>query len=207
MIHVAQQKEPANFDFSVRMPGKAFIASNPNPNADQLRKNNYWKRIQHDLYTAYSGVCSYTSEYIPRTVTNSSVDHFWPKSTHTNLIYEWSNYRLASQKANNNKGNHIGLVDPFEVRSGWFILEFPTCLIKEGESLSPADTSRVDNTIRVLKLNSDDEYVQSRCDVIIDYIKGDISLNYLWKIRPFIAHELTRQGLTEIEVLGPLFKH
>jgi hypothetical protein len=207
MICVVQQPEPASFDIRVRKPGKAFLATNPNPSEKQLREKNFWTRIQLDLYTSYNKVCAYTSEFIPRTVANSSVDHFWPKSTHVNLIYEWSNYRLASQKANNNKGNHIGLVDPFEVKTGWFILEIPTCLIKIGENLSSADASRVENTINVLKLNSDDEYAQSRCDVIEDYINGDISFNYLWKMRPFIAHELTRQGLTDREVLRVLFKH
>lgn len=203
MMHISLQPEPESFDIRVRVPGNAFLASNPSPNEKQFKKNSYWSRVKNELYAAYRGVCSYTCEYIPKTVTNSSVDHFWPKCVHPNLAYEWSNYRLASQKANTNKGDSIGLVDPFEVGSGWFVLDLPSCLIKAGEGLSRADTSRVESTIKMLKLNNDDEYVQSRCDVILDYIRGDISLNYLWKIRPFIAHELTRQGL--IDTVGTLF--
>jgi len=195
MMHVSSQAEPVSFDTRVRVPGNSFLSSCPSPTGKQMRKHSYWQRIEDELYAAYSGICAYTCEYIPKTVTNSSVDHFWPKSTHPYLAYEWGNYRLSSQKANNNKGDTIGLVDPFEACVGWFVLEFPSCLVKVGEGLSPSDKSRVESTIRVLKLNMDDEYVQSRCDVILDYINGDISLNYLWKIRPFIAHELTRQGI------------
>lgn len=203
MMHISLQPEPVSFDARVRVPGNAFLASRPAPTEKEWRKHSHWQRIKDELYMAYNGICAYTCEYIPRTVTNSSVDHFWPKSTHPNLAYEWSNYRLASQKANNNKGNSVGLVDPFEAGSGWFVLDLPSCLIRASEGLSRADVSRVESTIKVLKLNEDDEYVQSRCDVILDYIRGDISLNYLWKMRPFIAHELTRQGL--IDTVGTLF--
>ncbi|MDR3322202.1 MAG: hypothetical protein LBS93_07105, partial [Synergistaceae bacterium] len=160
-------------------------------------KHRYWRRASDDLYKAYDGICAYTGEWFPRTFSNASVDHFLPKSIAPNLAYEWGNYRLTTQKANSNKADNVGIADPFEIESGWFVLDVPSCLVKPGDDLSPKDFSMVQTTINVLKLNDDDEYVQGRCEIILYFIRGDISLHYMWTKYPFIAHELTRQNLLE----------
>ena len=197
MIPVALQAEPANFHANVRQPGNAFLSVCPNPVHKDWPKHSYWQRASDDLYRSYGGICAYTGEWFSRTSTSSSVDHFIPKSISPNLAYEWNNFRLTTQKANGNKANHIGIADPFQISSGWFVLNLPSCLIKPGAGLSEANYSMVERTISILKLNDDDEYVQGRCNIILYYINGDISLNYMWAKYPFIAHELTRQNLLE----------
>ena len=205
MIPVAMQAEPLNFDVNVRQPGNSFLSLCPTPRGKDWDKHMYWQNCQDDLYRAYQGICAYTCEYIPKTTAKGSVDHFYPKSRHPNLAYEWSNYRLTSQKANSNKSNHVGLADPFVITCGWFTLEFPDCMIRSGDGLSSSDKALAQTTIDILKLNKDDLYVQSRCDVILMYINRDISLNYLWRYRPFIATEIHRQMLS-IDDLKVLFK-
>lgn len=204
MIPVSVQTEPDDFDVEVRQPGNRFLAICPNPKGDKWKGHDYWRKVNAPLYYSYKGICAYTCEYLPKTMTRATIDHFLPKSVYYNLAYEWSNYRLASQKANYNKGDSIGLVDPFSVKSGWFVLNFPSCMVKPGEGLLPADLSMVQNTIDILRLNADDDYVQGRCDVVLNYVNGDITINFLWMRWPFIAHELTRQGLLD-EVKG-MFK-
>jgi hypothetical protein len=172
-----------------------FLATYTAPTNKLWQKHAYWKYASDDLYRAYGGICAYTGEWFSRTSTSTSVDHFIPKSINPNLAYEWSNYRLTTQKANGNKADHTGIADPFLVSSGWFVLKFPSCLIAPGDELSPADYATVQRTINILRLNEDDEYVQGRCNIILYYIKGDITLNYMWDKYPFIAHEITRQSI------------
>lgn len=197
MIPVTPAPEPQSFDKKVRKPGTTFLASHPSPHSKEWSKHAYWKSVSDDLYKEYHGVCAYTGTWFSRTSTSTSVDHFIPKSIQPQLAYEWSNYRLTTQKVNSNKGDAVAIVDPFKVKSGWFVLDIPSCLIKPGERLSPSLTAQIKRTIDILKLNTDEEYVQSRCDIIMYYINGDISLNYMWKKYPYIAHELTRQNLLD----------
>ncbi|MEA5058962.1 hypothetical protein SDC9_103207 [bioreactor metagenome] len=204
MIPVTMQPEPSSFDADVRQRGNAFLTTCPTPTNKLWPKHAYWKYASDDLYRAYGGICAYTGEWFSRTSTSVSVDHFIPKSINPNLAYEWSNYRLTTQKANGNKANQTGIADPFSISSGWFVLDLPSCLIVPGKGLSPAEYATVQRTINVLRLNEDDEYVQGRCNIILYYIKGDITLNYMWDKYPFIAHELTRQSM--IDGVKQMFK-
>jgi len=205
MIPIVMQPEPANFNNSIRQPGNSFLTSCPSPKKKDWKRHMFWQKCQKDLYQAYRGICAYTCEYMPQMTAKGSVDHFLPKSIYPNLAYEWSNYRLTSQKVNSYKSDNIGLTDPFIIKHGWFILEFPDCMVRAGNGLSSTDIATVERTIDVLKLNKDDIYVQSRCDVILEYIKGDISFNFLLKYRPFIASEIDRQKLSACD-LRTLFK-
>ena len=54
---------------------------------------------------------------------------------------------------------------------------------------------RVLATIKNLKLNDHDSFVQDRCDVMVKFASGDVSLAYLTKRRPFLATEVVRQGI------------
>jgi len=92
----------------------------------------------------------------------SSVDHFQPKSTYSHLAYEWSNYRLAHSKINSYKGNSVGILDPFHIQPGWFILDFANCHVRPNPATAQAIQNSVSHTIAVLRLNSDDSLVQFR---------------------------------------------
>ena len=203
MIHVKKQQEPIDFNIKVRIPGRKFLNSCPQPKRKDWHRHNYWRECNRDLYDCYNGVCAYTGEWF--SLTTGVVDHFKPKSLAPGLAYEWDNYRLATQRANHNKDSYI-IVDPFNVQLGWFTLEIPSCLIVVGDGLSCEIYAQVKYTIEKLRLNSDDEYVQRRCDTIIDYINGNISFASLRRYFPFIASELERQGIDSVEKIGGYFK-
>ncbi len=195
MIHVDLQPEPADFDVRVRQPGHAFLSRFPAPSSSQWSKNNYWSRCSLQLYQAYGGVCAYSGEWFSRTTTAVSVDHFYPKSTHQEKAYEWDNYRLTTQVMNGYKGDKI-ILDPFEIQDGDFILDFPSCLVKPRSNMSPVEKSKARATIQILHLN-DEEQADRRCEIIMEYISGNISRRFLEAKYPFIAEELGRQGLYE----------
>ena len=196
MIRVQQQAEPQNFEADVRQPGAAFLAKNPRPTSKEFGKpNNFWKKIAGDLYDAYSGVCSYSGFYIP--LRGGTVDHFLPKSTFPELAYEWSNYRLASFRMNLHKGDSADVMDPFTVQTGWFIIDFPSCLVRPADDLTGITLEQVARTIEVLKLNDDDDLVQERCNIMLDFVDGDVTLRHLQRRYPFIAAEIERQGLDQ----------
>ena len=192
MIPVQVKPEPASFDTRVRRKGNAFLASEGVPSKASAFRN-YWKRISQELYSAYDGVCAYTCTYL---VGPGTVDHFLPKTKFPHLAYEWSNYRLASERANQRKGENTDLLDPFRIKKEWFILDFPSCLVVLGGAIPIKKLSTAQKTIEVLKLNDDDNLVQERCNIIMLFVDGSVRLDFLRQRHPFIAWELERQGLT-----------
>jgi hypothetical protein len=155
-----------------------------------------------ELREAYSGICAYTAMYLPE---QGSVDHFLPKSNYPHLAYEWANFRLASGRVNSSKGNQTDIIDPFHVESHWFYMDIPACLLKPNPVLDKLLKNRIAGTINSLRLNQDDNYVQERCNILIDYARKDISKNFLQRRYPFLAKEVDRQGLDQPE-LKKLFK-
>jgi hypothetical protein len=193
LIPVALKPEPAEFNKKVRRPGND---ANPKvvPN---------WKWASAELYAAYQRVCAYSSMYLafPH---YSSIDHFHPRSVRPDLEFEWKNFRLCQQRLNSYKTNKTGLIDPFEAELGWFVLDFPSCLVRPGLGLSEALTQKIDRTIHCLKLNLDDTFVQERCDIMVMFAQGSIGLQFLDQRYPFLAHEVRRQGLET--TAGQVFK-
>lgn len=195
MIHVSLQPEPSSFDARVRQPGNNFLASCPRPNSNQWSRHNYWNRVSNELYQAYGGICAYSGQWFSKTTSQVSVDHFYPKSTHQEKAYEWDNYRLTTQIMNGYKGDKI-VMDPFEIQDGDLTIDFPSCLVKPRNDMTPAEKSKAKSTIQILHIN-DEEQADQRCNIILEYINGDISKQYLESKYPFIAKELGRQGLFE----------
>jgi len=190
VIPVSKQPEPASFDRNVRQPGQIYLASNSSPTFK--RSFRYWTRATADLNAAYKQICAYSCTYL---ATPGSVDHFMPKSRRPDLAYEWDNYRLALPRINSHKGNGTDVIDPFVVQSGWFIIDFPSCLIKAGQSLHRVRVDQINKTIKSLKLNDDDVLVQERCNIMLEFANGDISLPFLKRRYPFLASEIVRHGI------------
>ncbi len=191
MIPVQQQPEPANFDALVRRPGRQFLRRRGHwGNRSQLPR--LWRKISKELHEAYGGICAYTCMYL---VGTWSVDHFRPKSTHEKLAYEWCNYRLCSDRVNSRKGEDTGLLDPFQIKSQWFELIFPACLVAPGRNLPQSSRPAAEHTIKLLMLNDDDDLVQERCNIIMCLRDGLVQLGFLEQRYPFIADELKRQNL------------
>lgn len=194
MIFVQEQPEPPNFNKIVRIPGKAFLASTPNPNRSDWNRNNYWKLVKQELWEAYKGVCAYSCHWIPP-IGAESVDHFVPRTKAPALAYEWSNYRLAASTFNSRKGSH-SIVDPFRIQGDWFVLVFPAMLVKPNQTLPIGTRKKVQDTIDILKLN-EEMLIRCRLEYLLQYCDGNISFGYLKQKAPFIAYELERQNLTE----------
>lgn len=202
MIRVTLKPEYPAFDVNVRRPGAEFLAICPTPTSEQFRKRNYWGRAARDLHAAYAGICAYTAMYLPE---QGSVDHFLPKTTHPQFAYEWSNFRLASGRVNSSKGNQTNILDPFNIQDNWFYMDIPTCLLLPNPSLDKPLRNQIKSTINSLRLNQDDNYVQERCNILIDYASGDISVGFLQRRYPFLAKEVNRLGLDQ-QSLRRLFR-
>lgn len=193
MIPIPKQPEPAGFNSNVRKRGAAFLKANPAPLSHDFKAHQYWKWAATELYEAYHRTCAYSCVYIP--MSPGTIDHFVPKTRRPDLAYEWDNYRLALHRMNMYKADRTDIADPFAVRSGWFVLDFPSCLVRPGANLTPDEQRLVQTTISALKLNDDDGLVQERCDIMLMFARGDVGLGFLQKRYPFLAAEITRQNL------------
>jgi hypothetical protein len=197
LIHIDQKPEPENFDQKVRQPGRIFLVTKPNPTKLEWAHKDYWRRSLPDLYEAYGGICAYSAEWIPLEVGVATVDHFEPKAIAPSLAYEWTNFRLASLKLNSRKSTFTDVVDPFTLSDNFFILDFPSLLIKPGQDLSESDKVKATNTIDRLKLNGENS-IKSRLRWVRDYCIYGLPLSYIQENAPFVGYELERQGLEEL---------
>ena len=195
MIRVRQQAEYPAFDRRVRQPGLEFLGQNPRPTSREFNRRNYWRRALAELHAAYSGVCAYTAKYLPD---RGTVDHYLPKGTFPLLAYEWANYRLASSRVNGFKGNSTDVLDPFQIGDEWFHLDIPSCLIRANGRLEPDLKAQVHTTIDVLRLNSDDTYVQERCNILVAFATGEIKFEFLSNRYPFLAREVIRLDIVDV---------
>jgi hypothetical protein len=191
VIPVTPQPEPPSFATEVRVRGQAFLRGVPRPNREQFKKNSYWRAALPRLVVAYRGICAYSALWAP---TQCTVDHYLPKSTHPHLAYEWTNYRLALDKINSNKGDSVDVLDPFNIQPGWFILDLATLWVAAEPSLPTQVSAAVVKTISILRLN-DDPWVQIRFEVLHSYLGREVTLGFLEKKYPFIAAEVKRQNI------------
>jgi len=193
LIPVALAPEPLTFETEVRRPGSQFLKKHPKPSNNDFKQAPYWRECLGDMHKAYGGICAYSARWL----SHGTVDHFHPKSVRPDLAYEWTNYRYASERMNSYKGDSTAVADPCSILPGWFALDFSTFFAVPGDNLPQKVTVLVSETIRVLRLNKDNTLVEERFLAVEDYARGDVTLEYLDRRYPFIAHELRRQNLTE----------
>ena len=208
MIPVKPAPEPPDFDRTVRQPGLRAIAEMVGEASqrragkpfDQVadardvipaaRFPSYWRDALEDLQAAYDRVCAYLCVRIS---TDPSVDHYVAKSRRWDLVYEWSNYRVACAAMNSYKGEYEDVLNPFELQDGWFALELVEFQVVPGAGLADGDADLVQATIRRLHLN-----VPRFCRIRAEYAEarwnGEITADYLTRHSPFVARELRRQG-------------
>ena len=197
MIHVPPQPAPSDFDASVKQPGQQFLATCPRPKTKDWKNHSYWTKVLHELHDRYNGICAYACHWIPCDTGADTVEHFLPKGTHPNKAYEWDNYRLVCQTLNGRKGTQADVLDPFLISDGWFILDFPSLLVKPLDGLPDAISQKVLQTRDRLKLNDEGTCLKSRLKWVMDYCDGYYDLRHLERSAPFIYIELKRQGLEE----------
>jgi hypothetical protein len=197
LIPVVRKPEPATFAERVRNPGRKFLRHTPQPTKEEFDKHSYWTNCMPDLRAAYADVCAYLSCWIP---TQASLDHFFPKSQYPIQAYEWNNYRLAHEKVNNWKAKSTGVLDPFSVQAGWFVLDLASFFVKPADGLATTVANMINHTISALRLN-DDQFLKLRYNVVKDYSNRDTTLQFLQRRYPFIAAELQRQNKVD-SILG-----
>jgi uncharacterized protein (TIGR02646 family) len=154
----------------------------------------YWRKIQKDLWNAYRGTCAYLCIYFEWPSGTSSIDHFIAKSRNAGVAYEWSNYRLSSLGMNRNKNRFDDILDPFEIKSDTFLLNLASGEIKPNPDLACDARSKAVETIDRLGLN-DPECMKMRADHYTDFLKHDVSCNWLERKSPFVWYEARRQNL------------
>jgi hypothetical protein len=206
MIPVVKQPAPANFTEKVTEKANAFLNENPCPGVREIYSRPYWRKVLDQLHQSYKKVCAYSALWCPLDM--ATVDHFIPVSVlihiDPGLAYDWDNFRLASRSMNCEKHTFRDVVDPFLIEYGWFVMDFPSLVVKSSAGLAPDNREKVEATIRRLKLNEKEKYIEYRREFLGDYCKlcaesGSIkpALEHLEKKAPFIAYELKRQELTQ----------
>lgn len=196
MIHIERREEPPYFEERVRRRGLRFLARVPHPSSEQLQARNYWKECAKDLHRLYSGICAYSCHWIAYDTGWRTIEHFLPKVEYPHLAYEWSNYRLVCGVLNGRKSDN-GILDPFEIDNGWFVMDFPSLLVRPSPELDDDLYEEVLNTCTIIGLNDEDTCMKSRAKYIENYCKGNCNFQYLKSEAPFIAAELERQNLIE----------
>jgi len=202
MIHVEAQPEPEGFDERVRQRGSRFLERVPNPTSSQWRNNAYWQLFGVELRTAYRAICAYTCHFVPADVGRPTCDHFKPKDEFPGDAYEWANYRFVCGLLNGRKWTRTTL-DPFEIQNGWFVLDFPSLLVRPASELDDNLRQRILDTIKTLKLNDEptcrnarEEWVKDFCRISRFGTSTD-ALAFIRPKAPFIAMEIERQGLVD----------
>lgn len=189
MIHIDLRPEPPDFDKDVRQPGQKALARN----VEELPP--HWRKCLPHLYDAYKGICAYLCVLIQPGTGARTVDHFAPKSSHRELAYEWSNYRLACSLMNSRKSSFEDVLDPTAVENDWFILDLSFLQILPNPNLDHPTMVKVQATINRLKLN-DADCREAREVYFKAYLDKDDPMPFtlLEKWSPFVARELRRQG-------------
>jgi hypothetical protein len=210
VIPVSLAPEPATFDRQVRQAGLSAIDELVG-RAPRLRRRGprrakvadveseipadqfppFWRKALNDMLVAYERRCAYLAMYFDPATGNPTIDHALPKSYAWDKVYEWSNYRLCAAIVNSKKGELLTLVDPFEVKLGWFELDLSYFLIERGTMAPSSMHAKIDATLPLL---NQAECCQQREEYVAAYRAGDVSLRYLEFYAPFVASELRRQG-------------
>ena len=196
MIRVTAQPEPAEFETLVRQKGRQYLARNPHPTTTEFANHAYWRDAVGLLRTAYGGICAYSCHLIPVDVGAQNTEHFLPKSKHPQDAYEWENYRYVCQLLNSRKGTRA-ILDPFVIGDDWFLMDFPSLLIRPNPSLPGATKAQIQETIDILRLNDEEVCQLARTRFIDHYCRENVNFAFLAAEAPFIARELARQNLIE----------
>jgi hypothetical protein len=146
-----------------------------------------------ELHRRYRGVCAYVCIEIPEVTGARTVDHFVAKSGALRVAYEWDNYRLACQLMNSRKRDFEDVLDPFEIESETFYLNFSDGHVYPNPALEAGRLGQAQATVERLKLNGP-ECVRARLGHFELCWQGEISLSYLQRISPFVHREALRQG-------------
>lgn len=202
MIRVIDQPEPPDFNDRVRIPGRQFLVATPQPSASEWRTHRYWNRVSDALYQTYGQICAYSCHWIPPDTGFRTCEHFVPKDAQPDMAYEWRNYRLVCGVLNGRKGTRQ-VVDPFLIQDGWFVIDFPSLMVKPAVGMAADRATAVNDTIVILGLNDEGTCVPARLEWLRSYCQvwhaggGPAAIQHLRRFAPFLAKEIVRQRLED----------
>lgn len=196
MIPVHRPREPKNFDARCRAEGKNWLAANPITSGKPPK--DFWSQFEPELRVAFKSRCGWLAMWIPR----GQVDHYLSKhhpdparrTTQRPLSYEWDNLRYADGEVNNRKRNRDAeILDPYEVREGWFRLN--NALELEVTTVCPkSKRSRAGFTIHHLGLDRGTAVMRRRMHLLATYeaelaggMDPDAAMAVLEREAPLIA--------------------
>lgn len=191
VLKISLYHEPKDFDTKVRQAGNNWLLNNPNKKSSEYP--SYWTKCLPQLASAYKNICCYYCIYIEPSSGAGTVDHYYPKKSYKNLVYEWSNFRYACLMANRRKGRYSDVIDPVNIPvNNTFKIDFSSGEVYYDKPFLRFEL--LDSTIARLKLNSHD-LCQMRMQHLTSYFRGNFSKEYLKEMSPFVYHEAVRQGL------------
>ena len=197
MIPVVPVGEPDDFDGKVRVPGREDLDANPHKRDLATASETLlpkWREALENLSRAYGHRCAYTTVFIePLAARWGTIDHFLPVKDWRDEAYEWDNLRLSAGWVNSRKGDRYGVLDPFDIRDGWFELDPATMEIRAGAAAEGVHRTFVEETARRL-LNGPDA-VRRRTELVDGVIAGRIHPAVLQHTCPFLYAEAARLGL------------
>lgn len=187
MIPVKRVEEPPEFEQRTRMPGHAWLQAKDY--LHRSRPHDFWSWCAEPLREAFHERCGWLAMYIA----DGHVEHFvsWNECKHDEpqLAYEWSNYRYILPRLNSRKQHRPGLLDPFEVGSGWFRVELPSLLLVCTEVIPPPLRARAQQTIDDLGLvgRGDSRVRRLRRGWLQQYRHNRLSLTGLSDVAPLVG--------------------
>ena len=187
------QPEPADFDLKCRQKGLDWLQKNPQGTRKAKRPKNYWSPFRPVLADRFSNLCAYGAMHEPV----GTVDHFQPVNADETLAYEWHNYRYASGWINSSKNRCAAVLDPFDVKPGWFEVLLPSLQLVARKDLIPeALHPLADETLKRLHLCDDERIVRQRRQWLKLYEQGHLDWAGLQELAPLIAKAVQAQRKT-----------
>ena len=186
MIRCEKVPEPGGFDLGVRRPGHAWLAEHPTAS----RPRPLWRPYLAYLAEGFGHRCGYTAMHIE----DGTVDHYRSCANYPDLIYEWSNYRFASQRINAVKQSADDRVlDPFEVGDDWFEILLPSLLMVPTERVPIEVRARAAFTLQRLGLRDGAQVIRRRESWYKAFQRGRISLAGLRSFAPLIGRAVDKR--------------
>ena len=189
MMRFIPPPEPADFQQQVRTAGNNWLVQNPDK-----KPKDFWSRFKPQLAKEFQNLCGYSVMHIPSGM--GTVDHYLSKSKAANrhLIYDWTNYRYASQRVNSYKGTYDRqILDPFEVEDNWFEIILPSCQLVLTDAIPSHERDRAEFTLQKLQLQNSEWVIEQRQEWYRMYLENELNLEGLEKKAPLIARAVKKQ--------------
>ncbi len=158
------------------------------------RPKDLWSAFRSNLRSGFHDRCGYAAMFV---APDGTVDHYFSYRNRPDLAYTWSNYRFASGLMNNRKKNHDDhILDPYEVKDGWFEIILPSLQLCLTDAVPPEMRERAAFTLKRLRLQDGEDVIRWRRAWYEQYQNGHMDLLALERFAPLISAAVRRQNLT-----------